>query len=80
MLNRSKTMLIQVEYSDDGTIKSVALAGPNVSTARVPRPYHRIAVIEAEDVKHERDFDGLRHIVENHRIVGHPHEPRLERK
>jgi hypothetical protein len=73
-------MRIQVEYSDDGSIKSAALSGPNVSSGRIPSPNHRIAVIETEEVKHERDLEGLRFVVENHRIIGHPHEPRLARK
>jgi hypothetical protein len=73
-------MRIQVEYDDNGEIKSVAGAGPNVSTGRLPSPNHRIAVVHTEEVRHERDFEGLRKVVEGHRVTGHPHEPRLTPK
>lgn len=73
-------MRIQIEYNGAGEIKSVAGAGPSVSTGRIARPNHKIAVIDAEEVRHEHDFDGLRRVVETYRVTGHPHQPSLSRK
>jgi len=73
-------MRIQLEYNDAGEIKSVAGAGPSVSTGRIARPHYKIAVFDTEEVRHEHDFDGLRKVVEGHRVIGHPHEARLARK
>jgi hypothetical protein len=73
-------MRIQVEYNDAGAIKSVAGAGPSVSTGRIARANHKIAVIDIEEVRHEHDFDGLRRIVENYRVTAHPHRASLTRK
>jgi hypothetical protein len=73
-------MRIQIEYSEDGEIKSVAGAEPSTQTGRIARANHKIAVIDTEEVRHKRDFAGLRRVVENYRVIGHPHRPSLTRK
>jgi hypothetical protein len=78
---------LYIEYTDAGEIKSVG-AGGSVKFAdgsrgiigRRPGPDHHMLELETEDVKHERDVEGLRRLVETHRVVGHPKNPRLERK
>ena len=73
-------MRIQVEHDGAGEIKSVAGAGPSVSTGRIARPNHQISVVDTDEVRHEHDFDGLRRLIEGYRITGHPHKPSLTRK
>ncbi len=73
-------MRIQIEFNDAGEITSVAGAGPSVSTGRIARPNHGILVVDTEQVRHEHDFEGLRRIVEEYRVTGHPHQPSLNRK
>lgn len=73
-------MRIQIEYNDAGEIKSVAGAGPSVNTGRIARAHHKIAVIDTEEVRHERDFEGLRRVFESCRVTGHPGRPSLTRK
>jgi hypothetical protein len=33
-----------------------------------------------EEIRHERDFEGLRRVVEEFRMTGHPNRPCLSRK
>jgi hypothetical protein len=77
-------MIVQIEYDDNGEIKSVAGSasiklpdGSKGMIRRIPRPGHKIAEVEAEDVQHDRDFDGLRRVMESYRVTGHPPKPRL---
>ncbi len=73
-------MRVKIEYEENGRIKSISGAGPDVTATRVPRLNHKLVDVEAPDVLHDRDFEGMKKLVENHRVVGHPSEPRLERK
>jgi hypothetical protein len=78
-------MLVQIEFNGKGQIRSIAGPssikmpdGTEARLARVPRKGHGIVELEAEEVKHERDFEGLQKVMKNYRVMGHPKEPRLE--
>jgi hypothetical protein len=76
-------MRVQVEYDDDGRIISVSgaasgeSAGPGGQVGRVFNRSHHVIEVEAEEMRHERDFDGLRRFVSGHSVEGHPDAPRL---
>jgi hypothetical protein len=73
-------MLVEIEYNEKGEITSVAGSGPAVSSGRIARPNHRIVALEVEEIRHERDFEGLRKVVEGYRVTGHPQKACLSRK
>ena len=73
-------MRIQVEYDENGQIISATGGNPVESpgrSGRVATAGHDLVEVEAEEIRHERDFDGLRKVVERYRVAGHPHEPHL---
>jgi|RhiMetdeSRZDD1v2_1073273.scaffolds.fasta_scaffold35575_7 hypothetical protein len=80
-------MVVQIEFDESGQIRSIAgvtsIKMPDATEARlarVPRQGHTIVELETEDIKHERDFEGLQKVMKNYRITGHPKEPRLVHK
>jgi hypothetical protein len=80
-------MIVQIEHDENGDIVSVACAPPFESNdgssgaiVRAASPGRRITEVEVDFVQHDRDFENLRRVVEDHRVVGHPHEPSLEAK
>lgn len=77
-------MIIQVEYDENGEIKSIAGRasitlpdGSRGTIARFPSRDHQIAEMDTELVRNERDIDGMRQIKEGYHVTGHPHKPTL---
>jgi hypothetical protein len=78
-------MRIQVEYDSTGKIRSIAGVGimefSDESRGTMgrfpPKGDSSIIEVEMEDVRDERDIDGLKRVVSSYRVTGHPHEPRL---
>jgi hypothetical protein len=80
-------MRIQIEFDENGEIRSVAGPisiklpdGSHGMVGRSPHPGHTSIEVEVEGVRHERDFEGLRKVMKNYRMTGHPKEPCLARK
>ena len=75
-------MKVFVEHDAKGNIQFVA--APHVgSILRVvpqPRPSYFVSEVEAPDVSDARDIDRLREIKRDHRVEGHPDQPRLVRR
>ena len=72
-------MRIQVEYDDDGHITAVAgaimIEHPDGSISRVGRvskPGHHLIEVDSDEMSHERDFNGLKKLVNDYLIAGHP--------
>lgn len=80
-------MRVQIEFDDNGEIRSVAGAisikksdGSEGMAGRIPRTHHSVIELEVQDVRDQRDFDGLQKLLKNYRVIGHPKNPRLERR
>jgi hypothetical protein len=80
-------MRVQVEYDGDGRITAVAGVivvehsdGSVGRASRVVRPGHHVLEVDTDEMRDERDTDGLRRIVDSHYVVGHPREPKLIRR
>jgi hypothetical protein len=74
-------MKILVEHDDIGNIYAVALAtGTSAITVLQPGPGRLISEVEAANVQHEKDYEGLRSVRHEYRVEGHPTQPRLVAK
>jgi hypothetical protein len=80
-------MRVQIEFDENGKIRSVAgpvsiklRDGSNAMSRRIPNPGHSIIEAEVEEVRYERDIEGLSKVMKSYHVTGHPHEPRLVRK
>jgi hypothetical protein len=75
---------IQVEYDDHGHITAVIGGvgihrrdGEEGRLGRFSRTGHHVIEVDSDEVSHERDFSGLRRLVNGYRVAGHPDAPKL---
>jgi hypothetical protein len=80
-------MIVQIEYDANGDIRAVAGAGSLAfpdgtegKVGRIPGADYNIVDLEAKEIQHDRDFAGLKKVMETYRVTGHPHKPRLTPK
>jgi hypothetical protein len=78
---------IQLEYNDDGHITAVASAvgiehpdGSISRLGRVSKHGHHVIEVDSDEMSHAQDIEGLRRLVNDYRIAGHPNDPTLIRR
>lgn len=77
-------MHLQLEYDENGKIVGIAGAsavefadGSLGRMGRTPKPGHGLIEHETDDVRDERDIEGMQRVMRSYRVTGHPHSPRL---
>lgn len=68
-------MRIQVEFDEDGSIKTITIPsaasvgpGGQAQIARRPRKNHRVTFVEAREVNSDQDLDALHTLRNTHRV------------